>query len=74
VSTFTVIGATGKTGRRVVQKLVPQHDVRACSRGGAIHFDWADPATYAGALEGAEGVFLTVPGQAGEPAGVGGRP
>ena len=57
MSTYLVIGGTGKTGRRVVDRLAG-HDVRVASR--ATGFDWADPRYD---LEGIDGVFLTVPGQ-----------
>lgn len=57
MSTYLVIGGTGKTGRRVVDRL-NQHDVRIASR--ATGFDWADPRAD---LTGVDGVFLTVPGQ-----------
>ena len=40
MSTYLVIGGTGKTGRRVVDRLAG-HDVRVASR--ATGFDWADP-------------------------------
>ncbi|MCC3771742.1 NAD(P)H-binding protein [Streptomyces sp. UNOC14_S4] len=57
-----VLGATGKTGRRVVRELratgVP---VRAASRSGDVRFDWTDPATWPGALEGASAVYLVAP-------------
>jgi uncharacterized protein YbjT (DUF2867 family) len=57
MNTYLVIGGTGKTGRRVVDRL-HGHDVRVASR--ATGFDWAE-ARYD--LEGVDGVFLTVPGQ-----------
>ena len=40
MSTYLVIGGTGKTGRRVVARLAG-HDVHSVSR--ATGFDWADP-------------------------------
>ena len=40
-----VVGGTGKTGRRVAEKLAEKgHPVRATSRSGPFHFDWAEPA------------------------------
>lgn len=67
--TVLVLGATGKTGRRVAARLdalgVP---VRRASRGGEIRFDWEDDATWAPALAGATAVYvayapdLAVPG------------
>ncbi|UNO40225.1 NAD(P)H-binding protein [Streptomyces sp. MST-110588] len=57
-----VLGATGKTGRRVVRELraagVP---VRAASRSGEVRFDWTEPATWSGALNGASAVYLVAP-------------
>ncbi|MGK5643070.1 NmrA family NAD(P)-binding protein [Streptomyces sp. URMC 126] len=57
-----VLGATGKTGRRVVRELraagVP---VRAASRSGEVRFDWTEPATWSGALDGVSAVYLVAP-------------
>ncbi|MFD0691040.1 NAD(P)H-binding protein [Actinomadura fibrosa] len=54
-----VLGGTGKTGRRVVERLeeldVP---VRMGSRSADPAFDWDDEATWAPVLEGAESVYL----------------
>jgi uncharacterized protein YbjT (DUF2867 family) len=58
-STVLVLGATGKTGRRVVERLhargVP---VRAASRSGTPPFDWEDRATWAPVLAGAGAAYL----------------
>ncbi|QJW37148.1 NAD(P)H-binding protein [Cellulosimicrobium protaetiae] len=64
-----VLGATGKTGRRVADRLdalgIP---VRRASRSGAVRFDWEDEATWGPAVTGAEAVYvvyvpdLAVPG------------
>ncbi|MEV8536704.1 NAD(P)H-binding protein [Streptomyces sp. NPDC051211] len=55
-----VIGGTGKTGRRVAEKLTAQgHPVRIGSRSGAPAFDWNEPATWAPALEGVDRVYVT---------------
>jgi uncharacterized protein YbjT (DUF2867 family) len=55
-----VIGATGKTGRRVARLLAARgHAVRPGTRGAAIPFDWDRPATWAGALEGARAAYVT---------------
>lgn len=55
-----VIGATGKTGRRVVDRLealaVP---VRAAARGTDPRFDWSDPQTWPAVLDGSESCFIT---------------
>ena len=64
-----VLGGTGKTGRRVVQRLQSRGiPVRVGSRSGEPPFDWEKPATWARALDGVEAVYvsyypdLTVPG------------
>ncbi|MEU5991126.1 NAD(P)H-binding protein [Spirillospora sp. NPDC047418] len=55
-----VLGGTGKTGRRVVERLealdVP---VRMGSRSASPAFDWADEATWAPVLRGVEKVYLS---------------
>ncbi|WP_222592413.1 NmrA family transcriptional regulator [Cellulosimicrobium sp. TH-20] len=67
--TVLVLGATGKTGRRVADRLdaagVP---VRRASRSGDVRFDWDDDTTWGPALAGAAAVYvayapdLAVPG------------
>lgn len=66
-----VLGATGKTGRRVISRLQQRGvPVRAGSRSGSPRFDWDDRATWAPALDGAGAVYisyfpdLAVPGAA----------
>ena len=55
-----VIGATGKTGSRVVQRLRAKGlPVRPGSRSAAIPFDWEDSATWAAALDGAKRAYVT---------------
>src|SRR5689334_24912840 len=67
--TILVIGATGKTGRPVVEALTARGaKVAAASRtpdaGRAadgvipVRFDWADRATWAPALKGAESLYI----------------
>ena len=58
-----VLGATGKTGSRVAGRLSERGvSVRTAARGGAdIRFDWNNPATFEGALQGATGVYLVSP-------------
>jgi uncharacterized protein YbjT (DUF2867 family) len=55
-----VLGATGKTGRRIIERLrargVP---TRAGSRSGQPPFDWEDPATWAPALEGVGSAYIS---------------
>ena len=55
-----VIGATGKTGRRVATQLETQgHTVRRGSRNSATPFDWEAPETWAPALTGAKSAYVT---------------
>jgi len=55
-----VLGATGKTGRRVVDRLQALGEpVRAASRGGETHFDWEDRSTWADALTGVRATYIS---------------
>lgn len=55
-----VVGGTGKTGRRVVERLSERGlPVRVGSRSGTPPFDWDDQATWAPALDGVRAVYLT---------------
>src|SRR5262245_17034548 len=55
-----VLGATGKTGRRVAAGLEARHrPVRLGSRSGSPPFDWESPATWPGALRDVEGVYVS---------------
>jgi uncharacterized protein YbjT (DUF2867 family) len=55
-----VLGGTGKTGRRVVERLRARGlPVRVGSRAGEPPFDWEDRSTWAPALEGAGSVYLS---------------
>ncbi|WP_436761104.1 NAD(P)H-binding protein [Streptosporangium sp. V21-05] len=57
-----ILGATGKTGRRVVRHLRATGErVRAASRSSEVRFDWSEPATWENALRGAEAVYLVAP-------------
>jgi len=58
-----VLGATGKTGSRVANRLLSRGlPVRTAARSGAdAHFDWDDPETYAPALCGVRRVYLLGP-------------
>ena len=58
-----VLGATGKTGSRVANRLLSRGlPVRTAARSGAdAHFDWDDPETYAPALHGVNRVYLLGP-------------
>jgi uncharacterized protein YbjT (DUF2867 family) len=58
--TITVLGGTGKTGRRVAERLRARGvTVRAASRGGDPRFDWEDRDTWAPALRGASAAYVT---------------
>ena len=70
MSSYLVLGGTGKTGRRVLDLLVAQgHTARAAARTpGAsspgvdpVRFDWADVTTHRPALEGVEAVYVVPP-------------
>ena len=55
-----VIGASGKTGRRVTDRLVASgRRVRPASRSTDPAFDWQDPTTWEGALNGVRAAYLT---------------
>ncbi|MFF7993533.1 NAD(P)H-binding protein [Kitasatospora xanthocidica] len=57
-----VLGATGKTGRRLVRRLRDGGlRVRAASRSSGTRFDWDDPATWDSALAGTGAVYLVAP-------------
>ncbi|QFZ24112.1 SDR family NAD(P)-dependent oxidoreductase [Saccharothrix syringae] len=57
-----VVGATGKTGRRVAAALGARGvDHRPVSRKSPIAFDWFDRATWGPALEGATAAYLVPP-------------
>ena len=54
-----VIGGTGKTGSRVVQRLEGSgHQVRIGSRKSNPAFEWDDPTTYATALKGMDRAYI----------------
>ncbi len=55
-----VLGGTGKTGRRVVERLTARGlPVRIGSRSGEPPFEWENRATWAPALDGVGSVYLT---------------
>jgi uncharacterized protein YbjT (DUF2867 family) len=68
--TTLVVGGTGKTGRRVVERLRARGlPVRVGSRSGEPPFDWEDPSTWAPVLEGVGSAYVShhldaVPGAA----------
>jgi uncharacterized protein YbjT (DUF2867 family) len=60
VEKILVIGGTGKTGRRVVERLTARDlPVRIGYRSGEPPFDWEDQATWAPALLNVGAVYLT---------------
>ncbi|MDC6365706.1 MULTISPECIES: NAD(P)H-binding protein [Flavobacteriaceae] len=55
-----VLGGTGKTGRRIAERLTSLgHNVRIGSRGTNPSFDWDRPETWSTALEGMDKVYIT---------------
>jgi uncharacterized protein YbjT (DUF2867 family) len=70
-TTTLVLGASGKTGRRILERLADRGiPTRAGSRSGEPPFDWEDRSTWAPALAGVRTVYisyfpdLAVPGAA----------
>ncbi|MFL5832238.1 MAG: NAD(P)H-binding protein [Solirubrobacteraceae bacterium] len=58
--TTLILGGTGKTGRRIVERL-HQRDVpvRVGSRSGEPPFDWEDRGTWAPALQGTSAAYVS---------------
>ena len=72
-----VIGASGTTGSRIVQRLHRSVKVRAASRNGGrqLHentewarFDWNDPSTYVPVMSDVDAAYLIPPSGVAEPA------
>ncbi len=60
INNYLVIGATGKTGVRVYNKLTSLGlNVKGASRNGEVHFDWRAPETWGPSLTGVDSVYLT---------------
>jgi uncharacterized protein YbjT (DUF2867 family) len=60
LETTLVLGGTGKTGRRVVERLAARgRTARVGSRRGSPPFDWEDQATWAPALRNAGAAYIT---------------
>ncbi|NEQ95941.1 MAG: NAD(P)H-binding protein [Cyanothece sp. SIO2G6] len=54
-----VLGGTGKTGRRIVERLEAQGlPVRVGARSAALPFDWADSTTWAPVLQNVAAVYI----------------
>ncbi len=59
-TTTLVIGGTGKTGRRVAERLAARGlPVRIGSRSGEPPFVWEDPSTWEAAVDGVGAVYVT---------------
>ena len=55
-----VLGATGKTGRRVAARLEAKgRRVRRASRSGTTPFDWEDPTTWQPVVEGVQAAYIS---------------
>jgi uncharacterized protein YbjT (DUF2867 family) len=55
-----VLGSTGKTGRRVMERLISRGlPVRASSRSAEPPFDWENPSTWGPALRNIKAAFVT---------------
>lgn len=58
--TTLVVGGTGKTGRRVVERLTARGlPTRVGSRSGEPPFDWEEETTWASALQNVGSVYVT---------------
>jgi uncharacterized protein YbjT (DUF2867 family) len=59
VGTILVLGANGKTGARVVERLrALGRDVRLGSRSASPRFDWEDRSSWTAALDGVAAVYV----------------
>ncbi|MCX2954372.1 SDR family NAD(P)-dependent oxidoreductase [Lentzea sp. NEAU-D7] len=58
-SSILVLGATGKTGRRVTDLLGPA--ARPASRSASTRFDWAVPDTWEPAVAGTTAIYVVPP-------------
>lgn len=60
VRKILVIGATGKTGRKVAERLVKKgHEVRMGSRSASPAFDWENSDTWPATVEGMDTAYIT---------------
>jgi uncharacterized protein YbjT (DUF2867 family) len=70
-NTLLVLGGTGKTGRRVVERLARRNaPVRVGSRSGTPPFDWENQATWAPVLQDVGAVYITYQPDLGAPGAV----
>lgn len=59
IGTTLVLGASGKTGRRVIDRLnAAGRPVRSASRSSDTRFDWEDEATWPRALAGVDAAYI----------------
>lgn len=55
-----ILGGTGKTGRRIAERLIAQNiPVRIGSRSAEPAFEWTDRATWPAALDGVGAVYIS---------------
>lgn len=55
-----VIGGTGKTGKRVADRLIKKgHEVRIGSRSSITSFDWDNEASWDAAIDGVSNIYIT---------------
>jgi len=61
--TALILGGSGRTGSLIAKELTVRgaHACTASRHGSDLLFDWDDPGTYAGALEGVDRVYLVTP-------------
>jgi uncharacterized protein YbjT (DUF2867 family) len=66
MSSFLILGGTGKVGRRLHRSLeLAGHEPRPASRNSSpARFDWWDCSTWPAALSGADELFIVGPGSA----------
>ena len=58
--TTLVLGGTGKTGRRVAERLSSRNiNTRIASRSGDMNFDWNDTDTWDTTLDGVKSIYIT---------------
>lgn len=57
---FLILGGTGKTGRRVAERLLASGlPIRIGSRSAARPFDWQDEETWPPAIQGVQAAYIT---------------
>lgn len=67
-NTVLVLGGTGKTGRRVVERFTKRDvPVRVGSRSGTPPFDWENSSTWASVLQDVGAVYITYQPDLGAP-------